>query len=737
MNIQESLQSHERIYNLIISNRIFEAIDALEKFIIFSKVTTKLDEVNEQRKIYIDMLTYTIGNVIDPQKVNIHNNIKRSLLEITDTTLQYAQSTMGLHIFQLNRELKLDTPGFSEQTIHLLDEQAFNEELENILVGQPYEKNDSIAIDYDQIIRKSFLLAWLSEKLTDIDIQLFNKILDSNRFTMESRCQVASGLALGLQRLFDKEKFKILFNYSHATDSMVRQRALVGLIIAFVLYDKRLPLYPEIQSILNKTIKDTSEDILAHIILQILNACDTENVSKKFRQEILPEVEKIESKLKDKLNVDALLSDDLNVEKNPDWESLLENSPSLMDKLQEFTDLQMGGADVLMGTFSLLKHFDFFKKEENWFLPFTEGTTANGYIEKSDENDILTTSLAYSPFMCNSDKYSLLLNLRYMQDAQRKTVLDYLNTEVDQLKDLVKDKGSSDPSYSDKLDITHTIQDLYRFVKVFPFHAEIPDLFLREWDMFENNTLKCLIKEAECQKSMAQFYFNRDIFFLALPIYEDLSKLEPDNPIYYEKIGFCFEQIKNYRKAIENYQKAELFDVNHNWIYKRIGWCFRRLKDYKNALNSYLEAEKNEPENNIIQTHIGYCLLELNQYAQALDHFYAVYYKNNDNPKIWRPLAWCYLNTGNTDEAEKFYLRVIEDNPNYNDYFNLGHLYWSKGNIDKAIQCYLKSINQISDGFNQFLARYEEDKKILLNLGINPLDIEILPDMLRNRMEQN
>ena len=51
-----------------------------------------------------------------------------------------------------------------------------------------------------------------------------------------------------------------------------------------------------------------------------------------------------------------------------------------MNKLQEFTDLQMEGSDVLMGTFSMLKHFDFFRDEENWFLPFAEGTSANGYV---------------------------------------------------------------------------------------------------------------------------------------------------------------------------------------------------------------------------------------------------------------------------------------------------------------------------------------------------------------------
>ena len=50
MTIQETVQSHEKICTLIISNRIFEAITLLESFIIYSRLTTKLDELLEQEE---------------------------------------------------------------------------------------------------------------------------------------------------------------------------------------------------------------------------------------------------------------------------------------------------------------------------------------------------------------------------------------------------------------------------------------------------------------------------------------------------------------------------------------------------------------------------------------------------------------------------------------------------------------------------------------------------------------
>ena len=98
-------------------------------------------------------------------------------------------------------------------------------------------------------------MAWLSERLTDTDIQLLNKILTSDLFTWENRCQIVSGLTLGLQRLFDKEKFKLLYTYYQSPNQQIKLRALVGLVIGFVVYDKRLPFYPEIQSLLISNIR--------------------------------------------------------------------------------------------------------------------------------------------------------------------------------------------------------------------------------------------------------------------------------------------------------------------------------------------------------------------------------------------------------------------------------------------------------------------------------------------------
>jgi tetratricopeptide (TPR) repeat protein len=389
-----------------------------------------------------------------------------------------------------------------------------------------------------------------------------------------------------------------------------------------------------------------------------------------------------------------------------------------------------------MGTFSMLKHFDFFKKEDNWFLPFYTDTDADGYIIDSDESKAITIILYNSPYMCNSDKYSMLLNVYNIPFTQRQTIIEMLNNEQEQLKELTADKESTDPFIQSKLIITHVIQDLYRFVKLYHLHNEIPDIFQKAWDIPDTIHFGKLIDHTNSLPDIAQFYFNRDIFDRALSSYELLSTQQQDNPILYEKAGYCSERIKDYLGAIKYYKRAELVNTDHSWIFKRIGWCYRQLKDPENALSYFIEAEIREPQNANIQSQIGHCYLDLKDYKSALEYFFKVEFMDPTNQNVLRPIAWCCFILKKMDEAERYYLQIIENNPTHYDYMNIAHLLWCKGHLDQALPYYLKGLLLMPDGIDQFILSYNEDKSLLHGHGISQLDIDILPDILRIKMEE-
>jgi hypothetical protein len=109
---------------------------------------------------------------------------------------------------------------------------------------------------------------------------------------------------------------------------------------------------------------------LERVIVQFIRSKETEKLQQRIRDEIMPEMIKISPNLKDKINLDSLMDEGFSEDKNPDWEEIFKDSPGLMDKMQEFSELQMEGADVFMGSFAMLKSFPFYGEMGNWFIPF-------------------------------------------------------------------------------------------------------------------------------------------------------------------------------------------------------------------------------------------------------------------------------------------------------------------------------------------------------------------------------
>jgi tetratricopeptide (TPR) repeat protein len=166
-----------------------------------------------------------------------------------------------------------------------------------------------------------------------------------------------------------------------------------------------------------------------------------------------------------------------------------------------------------------------------------------------------------------------------------------------------------------------------------------------------------------------------------------------------------------------------------------MGLCYNQLKDPDNALLYFIEAEKREPENSNIQSQIGHCYLELKDYKNALEYFFKVEFMNQNSQKVWRPIAWCCFVLGKFDEAERYCQQIIEDSPTHFDYMNLAHLKWCKGHIEEAIPHYIKCMKLMPEGIDQFILSYNEDKYLLKEHGISQLDIDILPDILRFKIE--
>ena len=153
------------------------------------------------------------------------------------------------------------------------------------------------------------------------------------------------------------------------------------------------------------------------------------------------------------------------------------------------------------------------------------------------------------------------------------------------------------------------------------------------------------------------------------------------------------------------------------------------------SLQYYQVAEKQKPEDLHTQVSIGHCLLELKRYDEALKYYFKVEYLAPENHKVWRPIAWCSFVEGKFEQARKYGAKAVDDEPTEHDFMNMGHIDWCMGSRKHALEWYLKSVRHESSSMKAFVEAFEEDRKVLVNHGVDPSDIPIMLDQLRYYLE--
>jgi tetratricopeptide (TPR) repeat protein len=386
-----------------------------------------------------------------------------------------------------------------------------------------------------------------------------------------------------------------------------------------------------------------------------------------------------------------------------------------------------------MSAFANLKHFDFFKDFQNWFVPFYPDHEAVDVIFADEVlgpgTDELAEALYKTPFICDSDKYSLLLNLRYLPAAQKKLMLKVFRMELDGLEQMNAEDAGTDPFRGFRTRVTQYLQDLYRFFKLSPYRREFEDVFSGKMDIYNSEFFRKSCNASEAESFLADYFFSREYYDDALELFLRQVELKPEDAQLYEKTGYCYQEAGLYDEALRYYRMAELID-RKVWTIKKMGLCFRRLGKYEEALEHYLQASDLDPENTHTTMMIAHCYLDLKDYENALKYYFRVEYRDPGNIRILRPIAWCYLALGRFDDSEKYFERLAEGKLTAHDYINKGHLALCKGSKKEAAGFYRQSIVSGEISRDDFIRIMAEDKILLISNGVNPDDLPILMDYL-------
>lgn len=746
MKQEEVKKKYDSICNFLSKNRMKDALEALSELVEHTDIAEYRLQLEKKIETYRNILKYTIQGAEDPERQKIYDKLLISILELADVVKQAIlvdNAWMSFH--NLKKEINEKKRLTKADVKKIIDELVFSHERHELL-KRDIDTNEiqlrNSAAEHNKLVASLFNKLWLTDKFSEAEVELCKKISKNKSIPWYDECLLVSGIIINLQRCFDEKKIEILFDFVEHPDEEIWQRALTGLTICLYQYDNRLRYYPKIISKL-KLLKDNSEieKNIETIVIQLIKSKDTEKIARKLNEEILPEMMKLKPKLDDKLNLDGIVADDFSEDKNPEWETVFEDTPDLFNKLEEFSMLQMEGSDVFLSAFANLKHFDFFRDMPNWFLPFYKENNDVLEILHSESDHFNTEhfidAMFHSSLMCNSDKYSFCLNIKYMPDMQKSMLSELFVAELRSLNEIADEDEILNKSTKNKKIYAQYIQDLYRFYKLYHYKNEFYDIFNTKLDIYNTSIFNQLITDHKKVRNIGEFYFEKNYHQEALDIYKYMENTFADKSEIFQKIAFCNQMLENYEEALDYYHKAELFETNKEWNLKKIAICYRKLKKHRKSLRYSLEVEKLQPENLQIQAFIGHCYLDLKDYKKALKYYLKVEFLSPSNKKVLRPIAWCHFVLGNFKESRNYYNLVINEDPNKYDLMNLGHVEWCLGDKQIAINYYMQSVKKKGNNIDYFMSGFKQDKKILLKHGINKDDIPIVLDYLRFSLENS
>jgi len=738
MDIKKTILQHKQLCSFIADKKVKQSLDILSDMLQGVSSGDLRDEYDNLVMTYRNMLAYTIEGINDPERDKVYLKLIQSILELSDQVRQDILSHFsGWNTYWVKQQTEKEQKLTGKNIVETVDDLMFKSELDEWLKMSNEINPDpesEISRRHRQLIGHIFNHLWLTDYYGEAEESLIRIILTSGKFRWFESSIFTTAITLSAFRTWQTEKLLQLMDIYESGQEQVMERALSGLLLNLHYHNGRVLLYPEITSRLGRMSKlPLFREHCRIIVLQIIKSRETEKLSRKLHDEILPQVAKLRPGIEEKLDLDNILPKDKDEERNPDWSKLFGDSEEIFKTMEELTRLQMEGADVYMSAFANLKHFDFFRDFRNWFMPFYPDHEVLNEVFRDEilgpgVND-LAEALYQTPFICNSDKYSLILNLKYLPSQQKSMMLKVFRMELEGLQQMNEDESVTDPNRKFRTNVTQYLQDIYRFFKLSPYRKEFEDIFTGRLDIYNSEFFRLTGNRAEAESGLANYFFSRDFYEDALSLFIKQSANKPDDAELYEKMGYCCQQLGDFSQAMKYYRMAEIIN-RKPWTIKKIALCLRRLSRNEEALEYYVRAGELDPDNMHTAIMTGHCYLDLKEYEQALKYYFRIEYNDPGNIKILRPIAYCYFALGRFADSEKYYERLAEGKLNAHDMINMGHLSLCQGRKKDAIDLYRKSILTGELTKEKFMNIFNEDKNLLVSLGVNVEDLPILLDYL-------
>ena len=154
----------------------------------------------------------------------------------------------------------------------------------------------------------------------------------------------------------------------------------------------------------------------------------------------------------------------------------------------------------------------------------------------------------------------------------------------------------------------------------------------------------------------ADLLFDGGSYNRALLIYENaIFNTHADAEII-QKLGYCYEKLKDFKSANTCYQRALEFDLHDADIYFRLGECAKSQGQYAKAIEAYKKALKMDAHREDFHAALADAYFQADELSKALFSFRKAAHLAPENVTYWLHYTYFLLNIG----QEKMALRAIE-----------------------------------------------------------------------------
>ena len=738
MDLKKLLKIYNRIISYIETDQLKDAIDDMKSLageLHSWKLTHQITEVETNYKY---MIHYLVEGNKDPKQTEIHQQIIRQLYDIADQLVDLGHLNGSPLLYYEKRRMATieedKSIGYYREKIA-----GLNDMLSVVAIipegGERELKFNETKKQLEQLTQSLFYSVFASPRSNSSFVEEYQSFMNDDLMPLYAKSMITSALTMSLLQRFDDKKVGLLLDSCEHSEPKVAIRAITGIVPLFIRYTERWKHYNKITSRVEiMSENDLFVKRLMNILIQYIQAHETEELTRKLTEEIIPEMMKLSPMIGNKINLEEWMGETNFEEKNPEWQKILDEA-GLSDKLQEFSELQLGGADVFHSTFSNLKMYPFFSDMSNWFLPFDKHhTSLTTALSDRDEASSLLSTMLSTPMMCNSDKYSFCYSIMSMPEQYRKMMVNQLDSEAGELKKMAEEELVLNPNQKEEAITKQYIQDLYRFFKLYSRKTEFYDIFGQELNYHKINLLAPITSEPKHLKRLALYYFDKNNLKEALEAYQMLTEQGVSDDEIWQKIGYSHQMAGDINQALEAYLKAELINPNNSWVLRRIASCYRLLKQPESALQYFRRLDQINPDNLSVQLNIGHCFLELGEYDEALNYYFKVDLMSNENRRAWRSIAWCSFLSKKYDTSTQYYQQIIDNSPNAHDYLNAGHVALSMGNKKEAVKHYTAGA-QLTQDFKQFEEMFRADIPHLEQAEVDTRLIPLLLDKVKYELE--